>query len=446
MQQAAENTVEKEGEPKSLADKAWDKLKLVGRFSRYDSIFAKLLLPFLSVKYLAEGLHDLTNFTYRIQHWKEKEKERTDEGSKLFGKYDNVGWRRWLNKSILALSFGTVVNLLIGLYTNRTYRDIKTLYREALGYEFDKAPQDIGVRDIWRSQNAVIQKTRGDFLGRTLKRFGAASGFFIPWGPWFAHEKYENTSKLDNIGYKMGPGVMGAYLFWDAFKRKKSFFEELQETVDTKLSRDSEGGKPGEGVTTEEILSLFLFQRKAVDKSYLRPPLDSQEWQEQTALAAHIADVTNRTYGNTPGDNASFTIGKFEYLFGFGLLDTFPESLAYVELASQYGMQAVKQVASAVKNGMNPETAFAEYGISPEHLASLSARNVSPQEQQGRFEEWKHTPEPESAVSRDPQEQRKPPAQWAEQPENASKRLPQTARKGGDYVTAQTGATGYSVP
>ncbi len=337
-------------------------LTLVGRFARYTSPFWQLVIPFLSARYLFEALDNLTDLNHTIRHWKDPVKPEARPKELLFGKWKNEGAQRWFASNILAIAFGSAVSGITGYYTFRTYQDIKKLYSEAIAYEFDKRPEDIKWDDIKQSKNDIVKKTMAALIHRSILRFGAASTSFIPWGI-LNSKKYHNTNQLDNVGFKMGTGFMGLYLFTDGFNRKESLFEALQEMVDMKINHNN--GDPDDMVETADIEKFLNLHKKLLDKSYHPPARTTQEAQENIELSTYIADVMNQTYNNAPrAAETNFTVGKLVYLLGHGLLEKFPESMAYAALANKSkDMKEVQAVADAIKSGTNPETAFSEHGV-----------------------------------------------------------------------------------
>lgn len=181
-----------------------------------------------------------------------------------------------------------------------------------------------------------------------------------------------------------GVGAVGLQLFWEGFSRKPSFFDAQQKLVTTRISNLS---PLMHGVIDPgDIETLIWLQRKHLDKNYLWPDATSVEGQHDRQLAARIADLMNQTYHDTPNhENAKLTIGKFNFLAGFGLLDKHPESLAFVELANRSAdMSEVKQAMAAIQSGRDPQEVFARFGIGerPEpKRAPQQESGVAPAEQ-----------------------------------------------------------------
>lgn len=322
---------------------------IVGRFARYNSAFWAIILPFLSVRYVFKGLHLLNP-------------------SPPPPRRPTIG--TWAITNLYTLLYGSALFGVIGYYTNRTYADIKHLYSEALGYEFGKKPQDIGVMDLVRSKNEIVKKTMRDFSHRTFYRSLAALTFFIPWGSFTkkmnGQARWTQTDQLDNIGADFGTGIMGAYLFGDGFLRKQTLFEKEQVTMDEKINHVD--GQIYKTVGFDDIAAMLDLHRKHINPSYHPPALASPEGKSEALLAARIADLLNQTYNNAPKTgHADFTIGKFNYLLGFGLLDSYPASLGFVELANNStDMTSVNKAAEAIKGGQSPQAVFRQQGAHTE--------------------------------------------------------------------------------
>jgi len=375
-------------------------LTMVGRFSRYTSIFWQAILPFLSVRYLFEGTDILFGPNKKIR-----------KNDRIFGKFKDEGIQKWLTSNIATIAFGAAINAFTAFYTRRTYKDIKTLSAEAVGYELGKDPKEVKFHDMRKSQNAIVKTTTHSLVTRTIKRLSAGFTFFIPWAPLFNSKKYRHKGNddLDNVGLKLGSGVMGAYLFSDGFLRKQSLFEAMQEMVDVKINHTT--ADPNILISASDIDLLFNLNERAENKAYKPPVPNSLEAQRNRQLSTLIADMMNHTYNTAPPD-ANFTVGKFVYLLGNGYLDTFPNSLGYVELASKSkDMQEVKAAAAAIKGGNNPEAVFQEFGI----------RLDNP-----------FAPAPAQAGSAEPAA-----SQYAQRVQQTQARVPQMARKPQDFAATQ---------
>lgn len=339
---------------------------MTGRFTRYsDSPFLQLMIPLVATRYNWLAIRDLY-----IDHPAEIPSAATSalrEGEKFsFGKY--------LKWNFAALGIGATALGLTALYSKRTYDDIRTLYAEAVGYEFNKDPKDVGFMDLMRSKNEALAVTRGAFLRRTAARFAAAGSF---WVPWHKLRRAQHIEPNRDTNVSAGVGALSTFFTLDGFIRRPSFFDTEQKLVDTAINHSDPS--LAEVVDARHIRALMRLQSKHLDKHYHWPDLASPEGQNEMALATRIANLANQTYNNTNKTGpANFTLGKFNYLVGFGLLDQFPESLAYVELANMSkGMEEVKEVAAAIKKGQDAKSAFAEFGIDMDALVKKYSPKIA---------------------------------------------------------------------
>ena len=330
-------------------------LAIKGRFARYLPPFLQLMLPVLSIRYLwvaFENINPRNILDKPLKKAAPVKVEKTALG-KTF---------RYISRNLTALGMGATVLSILSFYSKRTYDDIRTVYAEAVGYELDKKPEEVGMRDIWKSQNAEVMTTRGDFTSRSLKRLVPILAFFVPWQV-FRGNKHLGAPVKYSANHDAGIGAVGTYLSMDGFVRKQTFFEAEQEIVDNAINHVD--NNISANIRTGDIQTLLMLYRKRHDASYTWPPLDSKEAVNQSVLAGRIADLMNQTYNNTPNtDHAHFTLGKFNYLVGFNMLEKFPESLAFVELASHSSdMKDVKAAANAIKSGQDPRAVFQAFGI-----------------------------------------------------------------------------------
>ena len=328
------------------------KLSIWVRFVSYNSPFLALMIPALIMRYLWIAVEDINPGNFL------KKDPSTRPG---FIPWKRPGIGRSLSLNFASLGVGASLMGILGYYSKNTHADIRTLYAEAVGYELDKKPEDVTWRDIFvRSENSTLEVTRAAFFKRTAMRAAAVGSFFVPWH-WF-RDFHFNKPKYD-ANLNAGVGVLGTYLTLDGFLRKPSFFDGQQQLIGASVSGQKDGIR--EKISGSSIAGLLMLQRKQKHPNYVWPELASLEGIEQERLAARIADLMNQTYRNTPMEEpVHFTIGKFNFLAGFGMLDHFPTSLAFVELASRSpDMKAVKQVAAAIEKGTDAAAAFAQQGI-----------------------------------------------------------------------------------
>lgn len=334
----------------------------------YESLFTQLIAPLVATRYLWLAIEDLNPLNFL---GKPKPQDRAD-----FKPFKKPGGLRYASRNFAAFGMGATFLGIIGLYSKNTLHDIQSLYSEAVGYELDKKPQDVTLTDIFmKSDNEALKVTRSAYVRRTLARITTGVTFFLPW------QKLRDFKEVEpkyDANANMGVGAIGIYLLGERFLREQSFFDAEQMMVSSAIHHNH--NNPNQSITSMEIKRLMLLQRRHIDKNYEWPVASLPEGQNQLKLASRIADLMNQTYHNDPAtEPAHFTIGKFNFLLGFGMLESFPESLAYVELANRSAdMKEVKQVQGAIRSGENAHSAFLKAGID---LKTITApKDITPEQ------------------------------------------------------------------
>lgn len=336
-------------------------------YTWYNSLFTQLIAPLFGMRYLFEAIEDINPGNIL-----QKNQPKPDTSGKPW-KDPSMG--RYASLNFISYGMGTLFAGIMFDYSRRTLNDIKSLYAEAVGYELGKKTEDVTIGDVFfKSQNAALEVTRNAYRFRTLMRAATAATFFVPWEKLRASKstapKYESNAK-------MGVGAIAGYIYGEGFLREPSFFDMEQRIVSAKVNHKDVN--PYMTISAEDVQGLIVLHRKHLNPHYKRPPAASEEGQHDIALAARITELLNQSYKNTPDkENANFTIGKFNYLIGFGLLEQFPQSMAYVELANKSAdMSEVKQVAAAIKNGQNAVEAFKSFGIeAKENIAPMQTEKA----------------------------------------------------------------------
>ncbi len=346
---------------------ACNDLTVKGRFARYNSSFLQLMLPVLTTRYVWLAVEDINPFNFL---------KKPDPALKAgFTPWKKPGPIGYISRNFAALGMGATILGLTGFYSKRTYDDIKTLYAESVGYELDKKPEDVTWHDLFvKSQNEALEVTRDAFNKRTAARAAAGSAFLFPWQIF---RDWKNDKPKYDANANAGVGAVGVYLsVYESFLRKPSFFDVEQNLVATAITRDDITSH--EIVKARDIQSLLQLQRRHVNKDYTCPIMNSPERENESVLSKRIADLLNQTYDNVKRhEKTNFTIGKFNFLVGFGLLDSFPASLAFVELANKStDMKDVKQVAAAIRHGEDAQLAFQAHGIDMHGLADAKSSPV----------------------------------------------------------------------
>lgn len=370
--------------PQIKADRGW-----------YNSIFTQLVAPLVATRYIWLAIEEINPFNmlrkYVPRLAKDENGERVvkeEHGNKYHvtvngrnATIDGKTWKepsfgRYVSRNFAAVGMGTTVLGIVGSYSKNTLDDIKSIYAEAVGYELGKKTADVTLADIFtRSNNEAVKITRDAYISRTAGRFATVSAFFLPWHK-FRDKALRHIQPKYSVNAEAGVGAVGVNLYAEGLLRKPSFFDLEQKIVGSKINHNDLD--PYSAIQPEDIQSLIHLHRKHLNKNYKAPLIESKEGQNDIKLATRIAKLFGDTYDNVPPANTdSFTLGKLNYLIGFGLLDNFPESLAFVELANKsVDMKAVKQVAAAIKNGENSQDAFAKFGIDVQKLAARNEQHA----------------------------------------------------------------------
>lgn len=335
-------------------------------FNRYDSPFLQLLAPMVATRYFWLAIRDLNPLNFLNL------KDPSTEPGFVRRK------DQYFSGNIAALGMGTTLFGIVGMYSLGTLKDIKSLYAEAVGYELGKKPEEVTTRDIFfGSKNKAIQTTCQAYRNRTAARLFTALTFFIPWHMMRGHP---NSNPKYDVNINAGVGAVGIQLFWEGFFRRPSFFDAQQKLVSSRISNLN---PLMHGVIEAgDIETLIWLQRKHLNKSYLWPDATSLDGQQDRQVSARIADLMNQTYHDVPmREPANLTLGKLNYLIGFGLLEKHPESLAFVELANRSAdMSEVKQAMAAIQSGRNPQEVFGRFSIGEGLPSQASAQPAMPKE------------------------------------------------------------------
>ncbi len=332
--------------------------------SWFNSQFTQLIAPLFGIRYLFEAFEDINP-----KNWLRKDIPQADPLDKAWRTASKTHYVTSLN--FVSHGVGAVFGLIMGSYSLRTLSDIKSVYSEAVGYELGKKPEDVTLGDVFlKSQNAAVGVTRHAYITRTLMRAATVATFFVPWHKF---RSFQEVKPKYDANAKVGVGAIAAYIYGEGFIREPSFFDMEQKMVSAKVNHKDIN--PYIKINPEDVQGLMILQRKHMDSSYQRPAGASPDGIHDMELASSITELLNQTYQNIPNtEPAHFTIGKFNFLLGFGLLEKFPESMAFVELANKStDMSEVKQAAGAIKAGQNPQAVFAQFGVDVNAVSTQKA-------------------------------------------------------------------------
>jgi len=319
-------------------DNSFDHTEIKGRFNQYTSGYWALALPALAARYVARYAGKI--FKPELQHWN-------------------------ISKNFYATAVGSWMLGITGIYTMSTYGDMKRVFSEPLAYEFDKKPEDINIRDFFKSKNAIVQTTLHNFLKRSFLRTAFASSFFSFLLPG---QRFKN---LDVDPVDLGTGLTGGYLVSDVLIRKMTFFEALQNFIDNKINHSE---SVGQIITDDDLMNLYaIHARDNPPDRLISGKMDTVGWRNDKIIFSRMADLMNQTYRNEPSkEQADFTVPKLIYLLGNNLLsrENKENSLTYIEIANRYGIPAVKEVVQSVQDGSTLAEAIQKYPVTlPEDRA-----------------------------------------------------------------------------
>ena len=125
-----------------------------------------IALPALTMRYAVRFMLRLFDYEQRAENLRK-----------------NPKYEPWIPKSHVAypLLAGTIMASITGFFARRTYQDMKTLFGETVAFEFNKAPEQVTIKDLYKSQNLVVKTTMKNFIKFNVRRFLADSLFFMPW-------------------------------------------------------------------------------------------------------------------------------------------------------------------------------------------------------------------------------------------------------------------------
>lgn len=350
-----------------LPPKTSDAMPLRADHTWYNSSLMQLLLPLFGFRYLFEAIEDINpgKFFSKIPKVDIKDQSWKHQNTKQF-----------VLSNVIPYGMGALFGGIIAKYSLDTLNDVKTVYAEAVGYELGKKTEDVTLKDIFsESKNQAVAVTREAYSWRTLLRLGTAATFFVPWHKL---RGFKDAAPIYGANAKVGVGAIAAYILGEGFLREPSFFDIEQKLISGKINHKDAIARIS--ITPQEVLGLLSSHHKHIEPSYQAPSGASIDGQNEVMLATRITDLLNQTYNNAPhtGD-VHFTIGKFNYLIGFGLLDRFPESMAFVDLANKStDMQDVKQAAAAIKAGQDAKVVFAQFGVDIAQSAAILPTVSSP--------------------------------------------------------------------
>ena len=279
-------------------------------------------------------------------------------------------------------ALGVASLAVTGTYAARTVNDIKKIFAETVAYETGKDPSKVNfISDIRHSNNVLVKETYRNFLKKNAVRFGTDLTLFTNYllRPFKAPPLYFSD---------LWVGLKGASLMVEVMHKQTTIFEDLLSLVDEKLNPIKGLGAP---LDVNEIFDLYQKYTLIHDpKATFHDTLSSQNqdgrnWLQSENLFLRITNLMNQTYkykhvhnGTNPEETgADFTLPKFLYLLGHHMIDTYKpqESMAYVEVANKYGIEAVKDVKQRMERGIPLEQALEPYPVDLNYQKHTNAKD-----------------------------------------------------------------------
>ena len=268
------------------------------------------------------------------------------------------------------------------LFAYRTGKDMKSIFSEAVAYEFDKNPEDVNVTDLMNSHNKTVVTARKNYTLYNAMRVAVNSAFFASFMPGKSElvDRIQNRPSVD-----LGMGANSAYLTMEILGRGRTFFEQVQSFVDLKLSNKNSLGEP---ITAIELMQLF--QRNAMDndkESVMDVKTHPEVIRNGRVIFERMAELMNDTYLIRPkGDKDNFALPKFIYMIGNDLIQPKQPktSLLYIEIANRYGIGALKEAVREVHKGVSIDELVEKYQVILPALV-MKPLAVSPEVQAKKF-------------------------------------------------------------
>lgn len=331
------------------------------------SEYVRYLLLFLPARYIPRGL---VGILYETEHYTKGLGKGILKLSEWFKKTTGITTNAQA-KNAEAMVYNGVMGIgSIGLtasYSLSVYNDIKHVFSEAVAMENGKSPSAITRKDLQHSDNRIVQKTMDNFWSRALRR-GFTDLLFLPAA------LARNASMGDiMVGTKAGLAL------GETWKRKTTMFEDLITFVNNKINPRNGLGQP---VSSGDVFDLYQHYAEAFTPDRMfknvveRGTGEGAVWAKSQPIFQRIAELMNLTYAYKHRSlidpqtgraihQADFALPKFIYLLGHDLIDIHKpeETLARIEIANRYGIDAVKEMQTALKAHQPLEAILKRYPI-----------------------------------------------------------------------------------
>jgi hypothetical protein len=270
-----------------------------------------------------------------------------------------------------ALGVGSAT--LTASYSWMVYKDIKSIFSEAVAEEMGKQPKDITYNDIAASDNKIVKATMHNFKSRLFNRLFTDMLFFP--AAWLR----------DTFAGDFMLGVKGVQLLSDTWKRKTTMFEDFVTFINNKINPRNGLGQP---ITVGEVFDLFQHYTDAFHTDHMftnvleRGTGEGAVWAKSQPIFQRIAQLMNKTYAYkhesvvdpTTGHAirlADFALPKFIYMLGHDLIDPYrPErTLALLEVYNARGVAALKQATTMLDAGTPADDVLKNFALTMPTMA-----------------------------------------------------------------------------
>lgn len=247
--------------------------------------------------------------------------------------------------------------------------DMHSVYSEAVGFELNKDPSEVTEDDIFNSGNQIIQSTVKNFNRNQKFRFGISAIPFL---------KNIRPMRFAHLG-DMAVGAWAAMWAFDIWGREPTMLENFMNFINDKLNPLYGISDP---IKSSDIINMYQQYafRFAPERAFRSISVNDEDsnvmWAQSEKIFVRIAELMNESYNfkhttrldpetRTPVSSADFTMPKFIYLLGHGLINTRrPEwSMAFIEIANAFDMEAVKEAAKAFHDGAPLEQVLQKYPV-----------------------------------------------------------------------------------
>jgi len=271
---------------------------------------------------------------------------------------------------------GSIMMAMTGFYASRTYDDIRNVFKEAVGWETGKKPEDVGIMDLWNSKNTMVQQTMSNYVKFNLRRAAVNFAYFIPFIPGVKGFLKNNNINHGEVGVDLGMFSNAGYLLSDVVSRKQTSFESLQSLVNAKINHLE---NYADRFVATDLLNIYeRHTTKDSNRSFLNLR-GTEKWTEAIEMFDRMADLMNQNYKNKlPREEARFGFSKFVHLLGTGKIspDNIERSRAFVEIVNQYGVAEVDAAAKEFASGKAFDVVMARYPLANAAIAANTPQEV----------------------------------------------------------------------